>query len=114
MAKNCVGPNGIGEAIDRKFEFDALCIEHDDPVDNNHAMIFLAKDAALPEALKAYRAKAESLGAGPRQLQAVDLLMERVDRYQATHADRVKVPDVDEGELGDPIVAPNREPQAAS
>ena len=102
------GPNGIGEPIDRKFEIAARCIEHDHAYDENHAVLMLAKDRAAPATLRFYRAECERLGAGPAQLLGIDLLIERVDRYQRANPGALKVADVDE-EKGAHIITPNRE-----
>jgi hypothetical protein len=104
MAKGCSGKNKIGEAIDRKFAIDALCLEHNDTVDENHAVVFLAKDKALPGALRAYEQECIALGADDRQITAVRGLLARVEAYQREHADMVKVPDVDQGPAGDHVV----------
>lgn len=105
------GDNGIGEPIDRKFVIRAVCQEHDHEYDDNHGMFFCAKDRAFPVALRAYRAECERIGAGPAQLRGIDLLIERVDRYQKANPHLLKVPDIDEG-LGAHIITPNRPPDA--
>ena len=102
-----IGENGIGEAIDRKFEIQARCIEHDHAYDDHHAILMLAKDKAVPATLRFYRAECERIGAGPAQLRGIDLLIERVDRYQAANPGVLKVADIDE-EKGAHIIAPNR------
>lgn len=99
--------NGIGEPIDRKFRIVAWCIEHDHIYDDGHGVFFCAKDKAFPVALRAYRVECERIGAAPAQLRGIDLLIERVDRYQAANPGILKVPDVDEA-LGAHIIAPNR------
>jgi hypothetical protein len=99
--------NKIGEPIDRKFLFEAVCREHDHTYDEHHAMVFAAKDAALVPTLRFYREQCERIGALPRQLVGIDLLIQRVIRYQMMNPERVKVPDVDEGQSADHIVAPN-------
>ena len=102
-----IGDNGIGEVIDRKFEIQARCIEHDHVYDDRHAVLMLAKDLALPNTLRFYRSECLRLGAAENQLRGIDLLIERVDRYQAANPTVCKVPDVDDGR-GDHILAPNR------
>jgi hypothetical protein len=100
------GDNGIGESIDRKFRIAALCREHDHAYNEGHAILLLAKDLAVPATLRFYRQECERIGAAPAQLQGIDLLIERVDRYQAANPHVLKVPDVDE-DRGAHIVAPN-------
>ena len=46
-----VGDNGIGEPIDRKFQIEATCQEHDHAYDEHHGVLFLAKDRAVPATL---------------------------------------------------------------
>lgn len=101
-----VGDNHIGEAIDRKFIIRATCVEHDHDYDDNHAVLMLAKDKAVPATLRFYRQECERLGAAAPQLRGIDLLIERVDRYQAANPGVLKVADVDE-ERGAHITAPN-------
>jgi len=103
------GHNGIGEPVERKFRISAVSTEHGNLHDENHAVLFLAKDRAFPVALRAYRAECERIGAAPAQLSGIDLLIERVERYQAANPHLVKVPDVDDGPAGAPIIAPNVE-----
>ena len=103
------GPNRIGEPIDRKFSISAKATEHDRPYyDEHHAVLFLAKDRALPATLTFYRYECEALGADPRQLEGIDRLRERVIAYQDANPDLVKVADVDVGSTGDAVIAPNR------
>ena len=90
-----IGHNGIGEAIDRKFKIDATAREHGTDYDENHAVLFLAKDRALFGTLGYYRSECERLGAAPDQLRGIDLLIQRVERYQSVNANLVKTPDVD-------------------
>lgn len=101
------GDNGIGEPIDRKFVIEATCQEHTHEYDEHHAVLFLAKDKALPATLQFYRAECERIGAAPAQLDGIDLLLGRVERYQAANPHVVKVPDVDTAR-GAHIIAPNR------
>lgn len=100
------GDNGIGEPIDRKFIITAKCSEHEHSYDDNHGVFFCAKDLAFPAALRAYRAEAERIGAGPGQLGGIDRLIERVARYQVVNAGICKVPDVDEAHVAR-IAGPN-------
>ena len=99
--------NGIGERVDRKFRFLAMSEEHGQLYDENHGVLFLAKDRAFRAILPMYRAKCAELGADDRQIAAVDLLIERVRRYAEANPRATKVPDVEPGPVGDPIVAPN-------
>lgn len=99
--------NGIGERVDRKFRILAMSEEHGLLYDENHAVLFLAKDLAFRAILPLYLQKCAELGADERQIVALDLLIERVVRYAEANPRRIKVPDVEPGPVGDPIVAPN-------
>ena len=83
------------EPIDRKFTFCATCTEHDHEFGHLDAMVFLAKDKALPDTLRYYQNRCQDMGASAEQLQGIELLIQRVARYQAEHPDQVKVADVD-------------------
>jgi hypothetical protein len=94
------------EAIDRKFEFEGRCTEHDHIYTHFEGVLFLAKDRAFLAVLPDYRRRCEELGVGSEQLQGIDLLIQRVERYQREHPDKVKIPDVDPV-LGAHILRPN-------
>lgn len=102
-----VGDNGIGEPVDRKFTFLARSSESGKTYDEQDGVVFLAKDKAVGPTLRFYREECERIGASPAQLRGVDLLIERVDRYQAANPSVLKVADIDE-EKGAHIIAPNR------
>lgn len=96
------------EPIDRKFTFFATCCEHQHLYSHMNGMVFLAKDKALPATLHFYRDECFRLGAQPEQLQGIDLLIERVMRFQAEHPDQVKVADVDVPDVSG-ILDPNED-----
>lgn len=102
-----IGDNRIGEAIDRKFEITARCREHNHLYDENHGVLFLAKDRALVNTLRAYRAECLMLGAAEAQILGIELLIDRVMRYQAANPEVLKVADVDEAPGAGPITQPN-------
>lgn len=79
--------------IDRKFTITANAIHNGKHYDEHDAVLFLAKDRAFLLTLPDYRRHCEEIGAGPDQLRALDLLIERVTRFQAENP--TKVPDVD-------------------
>lgn len=79
--------------IDRKYKILAV-----NPCSGKHhteedSILFCAKDAALPDALKTYRNRCAILGCGDEHLESVDLLISRVMEYQDEHG--YKVPDID-------------------
>jgi|SRR2546422_4446793 len=96
-----------GERIDRKFSIQARCREHGHEHTEWTSVLFLAKDKALPATLRFYLGECRRIGADQRQLDGIILLISRVERFQAEHPGLVKIPDVDAGEQGDAIVAPN-------
>ena len=83
------------EPIDRKFTFCATCCEHGHEHSHMDSILFLAKDKAVPATLSFYRDECFRLGAKEEQLQGIDLLIERVLRFQSERPDLVKVADVD-------------------
>jgi hypothetical protein len=83
----------MDEPIDRKFTFCATSCEHGNEHSHMDAIVFLAKDAALIPTLHFYRDKCFHLEAKEEQLRGIDLLIERVQKYQDTHP--IKVADVD-------------------
>jgi hypothetical protein len=95
------------ERIDRKFTITATCTEHDHTFTEIDSVLFLAKDKALPATLQFYRAECERIGAGLYQLMGIDLLIQRVLRFQRERPDLVKVPDVDDTKEGRAIILPN-------
>ena len=98
------------EPVDRKFRFLAVCTEHGHPHSQEDAVVFLAKDKALPETLRYYREKCMELGCQDQQLLGITLLIERVLRWQKLHPTQLKVADVDtDTPIGRSIFAPNQE-----
>lgn len=83
--------------IDTKYEFLAWPV-NGDPVDDqsfteDEALVFRAKDNALPATLRFYREECERLGAPKEQLCGIDLLIMRVEKWREQNPDRCKVPD---------------------
>ena len=97
------------EAIDRKFQINAVCRAHHHLHGENDAVLFLAKDAALPATLRAYREECFRLGVDERQLKGIDLLIERVDRFQVENQSAVKLPDIDADKEEDYVNHPNQQ-----
>lgn len=79
--------------IDRKYIIQATNPCSGSAHDQNDSVLFLAKDKALPAALRAYRAECERLGSNPAHLESIDLLLGRVLQYQRESGG--KVPDTD-------------------
>lgn len=101
--------NGIGEPVERKYWLQAVSRQGTGRVwTHDHAMVFLARDVALPAVLRYYLDICQAHGAAGAQIRALELLTERVNRYQAANPDAVKVADVDPTR-GAHLIEPNRE-----
>jgi hypothetical protein len=98
----------IGEPIDRKFLIDARCMEHGHTHTEHDSVLFLAKDKALPATLEFYKQECIRLGAEPPQMLGVELLIERVKKWQETFSNNVRVADIDLP-VGESILRPNNE-----
>jgi hypothetical protein len=98
----------MSENVERKFRLLAVSTEHGRVHTEADAVLFLAKDRAFLPTLRFYFSECEKIGAGAKQLTAVNLLIERVMRWQLDHPEAMKVPDVDDSPAGQSIVAPNR------
>lgn len=94
--------------IDRKFKILATCHAHGHQYTEMEGMFFKAADPGLPAGLAAYRHWLVDNHAHMRQIKSVDLLIERVDEFQRVNPDKVKIPDVDEGEEDAVVNRPNR------
>lgn len=79
----------IMEKIDRKFQLLAVNPVNGKIYTEEDAMVFCAKDAALPAALKAYGDECQRIGANPEHLESVALLIARVEQYQQRIESRV-------------------------
>lgn len=82
-------------SIDRKFKIQAASIVSGNTHTEDDAVLFLAKDKAFLLTLPTYLQKCKDVGAGQDQIKAVELLIKRVEQYQADNLHLVKVPDVD-------------------
>lgn len=77
--------------IDRKFNFIAINPINRHVYTQDNGVVFVAKDKALPATLKFYREECKRLGSNPEHLESIDLLIKRVEEFQANN--EVKVPD---------------------
>lgn len=96
----------IDEPVERKYNFVARSVEHQTLHTHDDAMVFLAKDRALPATLRFYREECARLGVEQRQLDGIDRLIERVEAFQVAHPGLVKVADV-EAAFAKTIAGPN-------
>ena len=96
------------EIIDRKFKFVATNPCKGNVYTEENAIVFCAKDKAVPEMLRAYYDECEKIGAEEEHLESVWLLCQRVIDFQTRHGS--KVPDTEtlceinrciKGKLGD-------------
>ncbi len=91
------GQNYIGR-IDRKFNFTAVNPANGKAYNQDDAVVFCAKDAALPAALEAYALRCKDLGVDHNHVLSVKLLINRVMNFQQQVENRI--PDtVGEAEL---------------
>lgn len=95
------------ETVDRKFKIKATCVAHDHVYTEQDSILFLAKDPAVPPTLEFYRRECQRLGADERQIKCIDLLIERVKKFQSENYDKVKVGDVDQGKEEEIVNRPN-------
>ena len=79
--------------IDWKYQIQAVNPCSLNTHDQNDAMLFLAKDRAVPAMLRTYLLECERLGAKPEHLDAIELLIGRVEDHQVNEGS--KVPDTD-------------------
>lgn len=77
------------ETIDRKFVFLAVNPCNGHIYTEKNAVVFCAKDKALPTTLRKYREECNRLGCNPEHLESIDLLIEREDKYQAEVESRI-------------------------
>ena len=77
------------EVIDRKYRILAVNPLHVSIHTEKDSLLLLAKDRAVPAALKAYRAECVVIGANPEHIDSIDLLIKRVEEYQAKEGWRV-------------------------
>lgn len=96
------------EAIDRKYRFTAVGLASGRKYTHANAVVFLAKDALLPDLLDAYHALCLKAGVDERQIKGIQLLKGRVLIYQRRNLAKVKVPGVNEGKEEKRICKPNK------
>jgi hypothetical protein len=85
------------ERIDRKFKFIAVSEKSGKEYTEKDAMIFLIKDALLPDLLDKYYQLSVEKGVDKRQLEGIRLLKDRVLAWQRANIKQVKLPDIETG-----------------
>lgn len=94
--------------IDRKFRFIGFNPSKPNKiVTEENAVLFLASDPAFLLMLPAYREMCIKLGAKENQIEGIDLLIQRVERFQLDNPRLVKAPDIDDGPEAAKVLAPN-------
>jgi hypothetical protein len=79
--------------IDWKYKISAVNPCSGNEHTERDSVLFLAKDAAVPVMLRAYLAECERIGTNAEHLEAIELLIQRVETYQRVVC--TKVPDTD-------------------
>lgn len=95
--------------LDRKYRITATSTEHGGSHTEYDSVLFLAKDKLLLPLLHDYLALCMHEGVDERQIQGVELLIERVKWWQEHNP--TKTPDVDTGPSGIHITLPNVFPE---
>lgn len=93
--------------IDRKFKFRAVSNKSGKVYTEKNAMVFLIKDALLPDLLDAYMKLCVEKNVDHRQVMGVSLLKDRVLAWQRKNIKKVHLPDVKEGEEEKRVCKPN-------
>lgn len=96
------------EAIDRKFIIVSKSLKTGKQYTQANAVLFLAKDALLPDLLDKYRDLAIEKGVDERQIRGIELLKERVIAWQRKNVKKVHMPDVEEGKEEKRVLKPNK------
>ena len=77
------------EVIDRKFKILAVNPINGHIYTEANAVLLCAKDKAVPAALSAYRDECLAIGAEAGHIASIELLIERVQRYQRDVESRI-------------------------
>jgi hypothetical protein len=96
------------EVIDRKFKFKAVSVKSGKKYTEKNAIVFLVKDAMLPKMLGKYKELCVQNGADARQILGLDLLIDRVMKWQRTNEKKVHMPDVEQGKEEKRVCKPNK------
>lgn len=96
------------EVVDRKFKIIAVSIKSEKKYTEKNALLFLLKDALLPDMLDHYFYLLSERHADERQLEGIRLLKDRVLRWQRANPKKVKLPDIERGEEERRVCKANR------
>lgn len=86
------------EGIDWKYKIHAVNRATDKVRTDDEAILFLAKDDAVPPTLAFYYEECQRIGAEQGQLDSIRLLQTRVQNWRREHFDECKTPDMSEAE----------------
>lgn len=96
------------EAIDRKFKITAVSKKSGKTYTEKEGILFLVKDALLPDLLDRYIELCVQNNVDERQIKGAQLLKDRVLKYQRLNMQKVKFPDVAEGKEEKKVCKPNK------
>jgi hypothetical protein len=96
------------EVVDRKFKITAVSNKSKKKYTEKNAIVFLVKDALLPDMLNNYIGLCMQRGVDERQLKGMQLLKDRVLAYQRKYPNKVKLPDISEGVEEKRVCKPNK------
>jgi hypothetical protein len=94
--------------IDRKFKIKAISNKSGKIYTENNAILFLLKDKNLPAMLVRYKELCVQSGADERQILGLDLLYDRVMKWQRKNDKKVHLADIDPGEEERRVCKPNK------
>lgn len=96
------------EIIDRKFKFKAVSNKSGKKYNEKNAIVFLLKDALLPDLLDKYMELCAKANVDERQIMGVSLLKDRVLKWQRKNQKLVHIPDVEPGKEEKRVCKANR------
>lgn len=89
----------MAEKFDKKFTGIIYKNKDGSIVPADQWMCFLIKDDAFPNTLRFYREECIKKGAAAAQVEAIDEAIKRMDLWRNQNPEKLKVPDIQEGEL---------------
>lgn len=87
----------VSDPIDRKFKIVAISRRSKKKYTEQNSILFLAKDALLVATLDRYLSLCIENAVDQRQIKGVELLIDRVKKWQAKNQDKLHMPDVAAG-----------------
>lgn len=86
-------------ALDGKF-YGTIFRHRDNQIEAPDSwIVFVARDNALLPTLQFYKQECARIGCELEQIAAINTLIERVEKWRAANPDKLKLPDVERGEL---------------